>query len=97
MAKNNVAGVVAALLGGAIAGAATALLFAPKSGKELRKQIAEIAREQGAKLNKEELEALIAKVVAKVKDLCDIEEIEEAVTEVLEEQKEEEKEEETKE
>lgn len=82
MAK-NVAGVVAALLGGAIAGAATALLFAPKSGKELRKQIADIAREQGAKLNKEELESLISKVVAKVKDLCNLEEIEEAVKEEL--------------
>lgn len=86
MAKNS-GSIVAALLGGALAGAAAALLLAPKSGKELRDQIVKIAREQGAKINKEDIEAFVGKVIAKVKDLCNIEELESAVEEVLEEQK----------
>lgn len=85
MAK-NAGSIVAALLGGALAGAVAALLLAPKSGKELRNQIVQIAREQGAKINKDEIEAFVGKVVAKVKDLCNRTEIEAAVEEVLEEQ-----------
>ena len=42
----NVSKVLLALLGGAIVGATAALLLAPKSGRELRTEIATIAREK---------------------------------------------------
>ena len=45
-------------------------------------------REKGIKLNKEELEALCSKVIAKVKDYCSLEELEEAVDDALNEKKE---------
>ncbi len=81
--------VIAAFLGGATLGAIAALLFAPKSGAEIRQQIIDIVREKGLKLNKEELEALCSKVIAKVKDYCSLEDLEEAVDEVLSESKDE--------
>jgi len=64
-------------------GAIAALLLTPKSGAELRQEIMDIIREKGIKLNKEELEAVCAKVIAKVKDYCSLEELEEAVDEAL--------------
>lgn len=42
----NVTKMLLALLGGAVVGATAALLFAPKSGAELRAEIAAIAREK---------------------------------------------------
>jgi gas vesicle protein len=41
MIKENIAGTILAFLLGAAAGAAAALLFAPKAGEELRNDIAE--------------------------------------------------------
>lgn len=69
-------------------GAMAALLLAPKSGAEMRREIMDIVREKGIKLNKEELEAVCSKVIAKVRDYCSLEELEEAVEEVLDEKKE---------
>ena len=43
--------VLLALLGGAVVGATAALLFAPKSGSELRAEIAAIAREKYSHMN----------------------------------------------
>ena len=45
---NNTGSIIAALLGGAIVGAMAALLFAPKSGQELREDVARIAREKAS-------------------------------------------------
>ena len=76
---------MAAFIGGAAMGAVAALLLAPKSGVEMRQ---DIIGEKGIKLNKEELEALCSKVIAKVRDYCSLEELEEAVDEVLDAKKE---------
>ena len=86
MQNNNAGTIIAALLGGALVGAMAALLFAPKSGKELRDDVVRIAREQASHLNKEELEAVVNKVLARVKDYFTKEEIAEAVDQVIAEQ-----------
>lgn len=83
---NNTGSIIAALLGGAIVGAMAALLFAPKSGAELREDVIRVAREKTAHLNKEELEALVNKVLARVKDYFTKEEIEAAVDDVIAEE-----------
>lgn len=80
---NNTGSIIAALLGGALVGAMAALLFAPKSGEELRADVARIAREKAAHLNKEELEELINNVIARVKEYFTKEEIEETVDKVI--------------
>ena len=80
---NNTGSIIAALLGGAIVGAMAALLFAPKSGEELRADVARIAREKAAHLNKEELEELINNVIARVKEYFTKEEIEQTVDKVI--------------
>lgn len=87
MQNNNTGAIIAALLGGALVGAMAALLFAPKSGQELRNDVARIVREQAAHLNKEELEALVNKVIARVKDYFTKEEIEQVVEKVIAEEK----------
>jgi len=85
---NNAGKVIAALLGGAVLGAAAALLLAPKSGAETRQQIRDIVREKGIKLNKDELDALCSRVIGKVRDYFTDEELEDAVEEALDEKKE---------
>ena len=80
---NNTGSIIAALLGGAIVGAMAALLLAPKSGEELRADVARIAREKAAHLNKEELEELINNVIARVKEYFTKEEIEQTVDKVI--------------
>ena len=49
--NGNSGGVIAAFVLGAIAGAAVALLYAPASGEETRKRLAEKAREGREKAN----------------------------------------------
>ena len=80
---NNTGSIIAALLGGALVGAMAALLFAPKSGQELRADVARIAREKAAHLNREELEELVNKVIARVKEYFTKDEIEEAVEQAI--------------
>lgn len=60
-----------ALLGGAVVGATAALMFAPKSGRELRAEIAAIAREKYKNLNMDEISHLVDKVMKRIKNgLC---------------------------
>ena len=60
--------VLLALLGGAVVGAATALLFAPKSGRELSAEIAAIAREKYSHLNLDEISNVVEKVMRRIKN-----------------------------
>ncbi len=83
----NLGKLLVAFAGGALIGAAAALLFAPKSGEETRKQIAGLARQKGLVLNKEELEAFVNKVMAKVKDYFTSADLEAAVEEAIHEGK----------
>ena len=52
-------GVFAAVLGGAVIGAACGLLFAPEKGSDLRAKIAEAVRNRGIKLNRKEMDSLV--------------------------------------
>lgn len=78
--------VLLALLGGAVAGAAAALLFAPRSGRELRAEIAAIAREKYSHMNLDELSKVVDKVMKRIKNgMCNCHckaDIEAAVDEV---------------
>ena len=84
---NNSGSIFAAVLGGALIGAVAALLLAPKTGKELRADVARIVREKAEHLNREEIEAVIDKVLARVRDNFSDDEITAAVDKVLAEQK----------
>jgi gas vesicle protein len=80
---NNTGSIIAALLGGALVGAMAALLFAPKSGQELRDDVVRIAKEKASHLNKEELEELVNNVIARVREYFTKEEIEEEVDKAI--------------
>lgn len=62
---NNVAKGVALLIGGAIAGAAIALLLTPKTGEELRKEMRDLAEEA-----KKRTEDFCRQVSADIKAKC---------------------------
>ena len=60
-----------ALLGGAVVGATAAMMLTPKSGKELRAEIAAIAREKYQNMNLDEIAHLVDKVMKRIKNgLC---------------------------
>lgn len=60
--------IVAAFLGGMAIGAAAGLLFAPEKGEDTRKKIADILREKGIRLNRQEMNDLVDQIAAEVKD-----------------------------
>lgn len=63
--------ILAAFLGGAAVGAAIGILFAPEKGADTRQKIADILREKGIKLNRKEMDELVDKIAAEVKDVAD--------------------------
>lgn len=63
--KNSV-GIIAAFLGGAIVGGVLGLLFAPESGEETRKKIADALEKKGVKLSKKEMEDLVDEIKSQV-------------------------------
>ncbi|MBE6275163.1 MAG: YtxH domain-containing protein [Bacteroides sp.] len=63
--------ILAAFLGGAAVGAAFGILFAPEKGEDTRRKIAEILREKGIKLSRSEMDELVDKIAAEVKDAVD--------------------------
>ena len=61
-----------ALLGGAVVGATAALMLAPKSGREMRAEIAAIAREKYSQLSLDEISKVVDKVMRRIKNgMCD--------------------------
>ena len=60
--------ILAAFLGGAAIGAALGILFAPEKGEDSRQKIKDILREKGIKLNRSEMDELVDKIAAEVKE-----------------------------
>lgn len=60
--------IFAAVLGGAVIGAACGLLFAPEKGSDLRAKIAEAVRNRGLKLNKKEMDSLVDDIADELKN-----------------------------
>lgn len=63
--------ILAAFLGGAAIGAACGILFAPEKGEDTRQKIKDILREKGIKLNRSDMDELVDKLAAEVKDAVD--------------------------
>jgi gas vesicle protein len=60
--------ILAAFIGGAAIGAALGILFAPEKGEDTRQKIKDILREKGINLNRSEMDELVDKITAEVKE-----------------------------
>lgn len=59
---NDTLGLVSAFLGGALVGAAAAILFAPEKGEDLRERICKILRRNGVVCSEQDVDALVARL-----------------------------------
>lgn len=60
--------IVAAVVGGAVAGAAVGLLLAPEKGETTRRNIAEILKKNGISLKREKMEQLVEEIEEQIED-----------------------------
>ena len=61
-------GILYAFLGGAVVGCATAILFAPEKGSDLRKRIKEILKKRGIDFTVDEVEELVEQISASIEE-----------------------------
>ena len=61
-------GLLYAFLGGAIAGAAAAILFAPEKGSDLRERIKTMMRRKGLRCSDSEIDRLVEQLTTEIDD-----------------------------
>lgn len=57
-----------AFIGGALVGAAAAILFAPEKGSDLRRKIKDTLQKKGILCTESEIDALVAQLTADIED-----------------------------